>query len=119
MKSRPISVLKRLKQLEIGEVGLSSITVSELYYGVSKSQYPIKNQQFLEKFLMPFDVLPFDEKSAQIFGEIRSDLERRGCVIGLMDMLIASHALSQNCILVSNNTKEFERIPNLKLENWV
>jgi tRNA(fMet)-specific endonuclease VapC len=90
-----------------------------LEYGVSKSQFIEKNRNALFNFLLPLEVLPYNQTAASYYGEIRSKLEIEGKVIGSMDMLIASHALSENLILVTNNLKEFSRIPKLKLENWI
>ncbi len=119
MNKRPPEVIQRFKDKEVGQIAISSITVSELQYGVSKSKYQEQNSKRLEEFLTPFQILPYDGYAAKYYGEIRSQLENQGTVIGPLDMLIAAHALSQNLILVTNNEKEFKRIPLLKVENWV
>jgi len=97
----------------------SSITVAELEYGICKSQRQERNRAALMQFLLPLEIVEFDQSAAIIYGSIRSDLESRGLVIGSMDMLIAAHALSLNLILVTNNIQEFSRVPMLALENWV
>jgi len=115
---RPAEVFMHLEHLHAGEVGISSITAAELRYGVEKSGSQ-RNAQALEKFLAPLDVLPFDEVAARRYGALRSGLERAGRPIGALDQLIAAHALALEVVLVSNNIREFERVPGLALENWV
>lgn len=119
MNQRPPDVIHKFKQMDVGMVGLSAITVSELSFGVAKSSHPQKNMTRLNEFLAPFEVLPYDDKAALVYGKVRSGLERRGMVIGPLDMLIAAHAMSRDLILVTNNEKEFHRIETLKTENWV
>ena len=115
----PQKVVEKIKTLEPIDIKLSSISVSELEYGVSKSKYRDRNREALIHFISGFDIIPFDERDAEVYGLIRADLENRGEVIGPYDMQIASQAISRNLILVTNNTSEFQRINNLKLENWV
>ncbi len=119
MNKRPPEVIQKFKNIEIGQVGISSITVSELQYGVSKSKLREQNSKRLEEFLTPFQILPYDEDASKYYGEIRSQLESKGLIIGPLDLLIAAHALSQDLVLITNNEKEFKRIPLLKIENWV
>ena len=118
MNERPVRVIKKFKKLELGEVGISTITVSELQYGVMKSTYPKENQQRFYQFIAPLEILAYDEMAAGVYGNIRFQLEKNGQPIGPLDLLIAAHALSQNLILVTNNDKEFKRIRSLKVENW-
>ena len=73
----------------------------------------------LAQFIAPLEILPYDDNAAQYYGILRTHLEKQGTTIGSLDMLIAAHALSVACTLVTNNTKEFSRILNLKIENWV
>jgi tRNA(fMet)-specific endonuclease VapC len=101
------------------DIKLPSITVAELFYGAEKSRAKVKNLQRVERFVSPFEVIPFDEKACQIYGKIRCRLEVSGMPIGPMDLLIASIGLSRNYIVVSNNTKEFKRVRGLKVENWL
>lgn len=101
------------------KIFLSSVTVSELYDGVYRSLKQASNEINLMRFLSPFDVLDFESKAAKKFGEIRHALESKGKVIGPYDLQIAAVAIVNDCTLVTNNTKEFERIENLSLENWV
>ncbi len=119
MNKRPIEIIQKFKQFDAGEIGVSTITVSELYYGVSKSQNRKLNQQRVSEFLLPLEILPYNEIAAKIYGDIRSQLEKCGKTIGPLDMLIAAHALSRNSVLVTNNAKEFKRVRKLKVENWI
>jgi len=119
MNHHPPEVLARFRNMGVGEIALSSITVSELYYGAWKSKAIQQNIRRIEEFVYPFDVLAYDEDAAKEYGKIRSSLEEQGQVIGPLDMLIAAHALSRNLILITNNTKEFERVKSLQIENWV
>jgi len=118
IKKQPASVIQRLTKTAIDDVAISSITYSELEYGVSKSQHQAKNKIALMEFLAPLTIIPFDDLAAERYGELRADLERIGKIIGNMDLLIAAHALSINLTLVTNNEKEFKRVPDLKIENW-
>ncbi len=92
--------------------------MAELQYGVEKSRFIEKNRAALLEFLSLFNIICFDDKDAVAFGRIKAGLEKNGKIIGPMDLLISSQALSKNMILVTNNTKEFERIDGLKIENW-
>lgn len=118
IKKKPSQVLAKFQTLEVSDIGISSITVAELEYGVSKSQQQSKNRDALMQFLMPLEIIEFNQEAAIAYGKIRSNLESRGLVIGAMDMLIAAHALSLGVTLVSNNLREFSRINHLSLENW-
>ena len=118
MNKRPIAIIHKFKQFEVGAIGVSTITVSELQYGVSKSKNRRLNKQRIEEFLSPLEILPYDEIAASIYGDIRLQLEKRGEPIGPLDLLIAAHALSRNLVLITNNEKEFKRVHNLKVENW-
>lgn len=115
---RPETVLQHFANLQAGEVAISSITGSELHYGVAKSG-SARNLLALEKFLAPLEVLPFDEAAMREYGPIRARLEKQGTPIGPMDMLIAAHALALDVVLVTNNLREFERVPGLRTMNWV
>ena len=110
--------LARLQTMEIAAVGISSITLSELEYGVAKSSKPEQNKLALARFLAPLEILPFDDLAAARYGPVRALLESHGTPIGPLDTLIASHALTLGSTLVTNNVKEFSRVPGLNLENW-
>ena len=119
IKKHPIQVLTKLKKKSISDVCISSITLAELEYGVQKSERTAQNALALAEFLAPLEIVPFDEAAAIEFGKIRSYLEKKGLKIGEYDTMIAAHARALGSILVSNNIKEFERVPELKIENWV
>ncbi len=115
---RPAEVFVRFEALAVGEVGISSITGAELAFGVAKSG-SARNQQALDKFLAPLDVCAVDDAAMRHYGAVRSQLERLGTPIGALDTLIAAHALALGCVLVTNNVREFQRVPDLVLDNWV
>lgn len=119
IKRKPPQVLSQFQNLDPSDVGISSITVAELEYGAYKSQRIEQNRAALSQFLIPLEILPFDETSTRLYGELRSILEQQGTIIGAMDLLIAAQAKSHNLILVTNNVNEFSRIPDLMLQNWV
>ena len=119
IKQKPSKVFDKFQTLNPLDVGVSSITVAELEYGAYKSQRQEQNRAALSQFLIPLEILPFDERATQTYGQIRAELERRGTVIGSMDMLIASQAISLGLTLATNNVRELSQIPGLTLENWV
>jgi len=119
IKKKPVDVLKTLKTKSKKNIYVSSITIAELEYRVAKSQFPEKNKIALIEFLSIFNILPFDDIDAVEFGMIKTDLEKKGKIIGPMDLLIAGQAKSKKLILVTNNIKEFEIVEGLKIENWV
>ena len=120
INEKPEKVLKKIEQYPVHEFGISSITHAELQYGVNKSKNKNTNQDALDEFLLPLTILPFHGKRlVACYGEIRVLLESKGRTIGPLDMLIAAHALSLDLKIISNNIKKFERIPNLKCENWI
>lgn len=119
IKNKPPEVRKHFEKYSIGDIGISTITIAELEYGVQKSKAKEKNSNALQAFLMPLEFLPFDDASARTYGKIRAELEQAGKPIGCMDMLIAAQAVAHNCILVTHNLKEFARIENLRCETWI
>ncbi len=112
-------LIDKFESVDTENINISAITVSELEYGIAKSEYPNKNRLALNTFLTPLNILPYANHVAILYGEIRAYLEKRGQVIGPLDMLIGAHCLSLNLTLVTNNEKEFNRIPNLRVENWI
>ena len=118
IKQQPSAVLKNFLEYQVGDIGISSITLSELRYGVAKSKHSEKNAKALDEFIIPLDIASFDEEAALAYGDIRTTLEKSGTPIGAMDMLIAAHAVSMGVTLVTNNTREFSRIPTLDIVDW-
>jgi tRNA(fMet)-specific endonuclease VapC len=118
IRKKPEEVIERLMQIRVSELAISSITLSELEYGAAKSSRPEQNKVALAEFLAPLEILSYDDMAAQQYGGIRAYLECEGTPIGPMDMLIAAHALSTNCTLVTNNISEFSRVPSLRIEDW-
>jgi tRNA(fMet)-specific endonuclease VapC len=116
---RPEKVVMKIKGFSPSDIKLSSISIAELEYGASKSENREKNRQALVGFASAFDIIDFNDNDAEIYGLIRADLEKQGLVIGPYDMQIAAQAISRNLILITNNVKEFSRVKNLKIENWV
>ena len=120
INEKPEKVLKKFEQYPVSEFGISAITHAGLQYGVEKSKNKNINQNALDEFLLPLTILPFHgRKLVTCYGEIRALLESKGKTIGPLDTLIAAHALGLNLTIISNNIKEFSRIPNLKCENWI
>lgn len=111
-------IIGNLKKHTAGEVGISSITLAELQYGVVKSRHKKQNRIALEEFVLPLEIAPFDEKAAETYGIIRSQLEKTGKPIGSLDTLIGAHALCLGVTLVANNVREFKRIKGLKVVDW-
>ena len=118
MKKKPENVLRRFREVLDGGICISSITLAELEYGMKHSSDPVRNEQALLRFLAPLSVLPFGAAAASEYGEVRAYLQSRGTPIGPLDMLIAAHARAEGMTLVTNNMREFERVPELDLENW-
>lgn len=119
IKKRPENVLKEINYNRKHGLCISAITLAELEHGIAKSDYPKRNTEALAQFLSIINVLPFGDSAAIEYGKICAYLQKCGTPIGTMDMLIAAHAMSEDLILVTNNTREFERIPSLNIENWV
>ena len=118
-KKRPPEVYQRFSELRIGDVGMSMITFGELRFGAEKSQHREIALEKLEQLLRYIPVIMPTQKTAENYAIIRSQLEKIGQPIGNNDLWIAAHALSENCILVSNNLREFNRVENLRTENWL
>jgi len=118
IKRKPDSVIENLKTHMQDGICISAITLAELEHGVAASAYPEKNSTALKQILTIIDVLAFDDEAAASYGAIRADLQQKGTPIGPLDTLIAAHAKAKNLTLVTNNTREFERIKELSLTNW-
>lgn len=119
IKHKPEEVFEKLKEHDPSEICISSITYAELVHGVEKSTAVHKNRIALTLLLAYIEILLFDTNAAESYGKIRAELEKKGKPIGTLDMMIAGHAKSLGYTVVTNNTKEFGRIKDLKLENWV
>lgn len=119
IKKRPKEILERFRQHSPEDVAISTVTLFELEYGAQKSHYSQRAQEALARFLIPLALVDVDHLAATEAAAIRAKLEKNGTPIGPYDLLIAGVAKSRNMILVTNNTKEFERIDHLHLENWV
>ena len=118
IRSRDFGLIDKFEQMaEDNIVGISSVTVAELFYGIKKRKSK-KLEVAVRELLYPLEKFSFDEDAALAYGEIRTQLEKKGEIIGSYDMLIAAHAQSINAILVTNNTREFQRVQNLKIEDW-
>jgi len=118
IKQRPSEVLKKFEKVQKDQICISILTYAELQYGVERASSKRINQEIIEAFVDRLKILPWDMEAAQHYAKIRNYLEKQGTPIGSMDMMIASHARSQDYTIVTNNLREFERVPNLKLENW-
>jgi tRNA(fMet)-specific endonuclease VapC len=114
----PKNIIAKIDRMNHSEIKLSSITIAELEYGASKSKRRDKNREIMLEFASSFEIIPFDSKDTEIYGILRAELERRGERIGPYDMQLASQALSRDYIFVTNNIKEFQRIRELRIENW-
>jgi tRNA(fMet)-specific endonuclease VapC len=117
MKQRPDSLAHRFDEVS-DQLSISTVTAGELIYGAEKSARVTANLQAIEAFLARLEVLPFDAKAAAHFAQVRAELERAGRPIGAYDLMIGGHARSQGLVLVTNNEREFSRIPGLRVENW-
>jgi tRNA(fMet)-specific endonuclease VapC len=119
IKQKPPQILAKFNRYTLDDLGISAISVAELQYGVQKSRFPAQNQAALEQFLLPLNIVDFDYAAAIAYGRIRAQLEAHGTPIGAMDLLIAAQALSANLGIITNNTREFSRIPSLRVLNWL
>lgn len=119
INKRSARIEKRFADMDIGDVGISSITCAELQFGISNSSNPKQNQEALDEFLGPLEILDFPAAACPVYGEIRANLRKSGTMIGPLDLLIGAHALFLKAVLVTNNENEFSRISGLKIENWV
>jgi tRNA(fMet)-specific endonuclease VapC len=117
INERPKRVLERFIAEVPGDVAISSVTVGELAFGVAKTKSQ-RNREALQAFLLPMEFVPFDAGAAMVYGEVRAELEGNGHPIGPLDTMIAAHARALGLILVTNNSREFSRVPRLTVENW-
>ena len=118
MKNRPSRVRNAFKR-HSGQMAVSTVTLGELIYGAEKSTSPERNLSDIERLAAHLEVLPFDRSAATHFGQLRAELARTGRPIGPYDRMIAGHARSLGLVLVTNNVREFERVPGLRIDNWI
>lgn len=118
IKHKPEKVFRKLQKTDPEDVCISSVTYAELVHGVEKSAAKERNRIALTLLLSNIEIMSFDTKAAEEYGQVRADLENRSEVIGPLDLMIAGHAKSLNCTLVTNNIKEFQRVKGLKTANW-
>lgn len=119
IRGRGERVLKKVKKLQVNDIGLSVLTYAELEHGIWKSTRPEQNRVALNLFCAPLEIAPFESDAAAVYGRLRAQLEETGKVIGPMDLLIAAHALALGCSLITNNEREFRRVKGLRVENWL
>ena len=119
IKDRHETLCNRLSNVSVGEVGISSIVAAELWYGVAYSQKKKQNEAALSDFLEYVEVMAWPSEAGPVYGRIRAELKKKGSPIGAMDLLIAAHAVCLDVVLVTDNVREFKRIPDLKIENWM
>jgi len=118
IRGKPAELLRRFEQYPVGALGISTVTLAELRYGADKSGDPARNHRALDLFLAPIEIADFDASAAEYYGKVRTDLEVRGVPIGPLDTMIAAHALRLAVPLVTNNAREFSRVPGLVTEDW-
>jgi tRNA(fMet)-specific endonuclease VapC len=118
IKKQYPEILSKLLKVGFDKIGISTITLAELEFGVANSTRSIEAQTALLEFILPFEVLDFSYNAASFYGRIRKELKDKGQPVSDMDMLIAAIAMANELIVVTNNEKEFKRISGLKIENW-
>ena len=119
IKNKPSQILDKIKERSKYGIYISSLTIAELEYGIENSNRIEENRIALLKFISIFNILCFDDMDAIPYGKLKAKMKKEGNLIGPIDLLLAAQALSKDLIFVTNNTKEFIRIDNIKLENWV
>ena len=119
IKNKPVSIRRKLSVIPVGQVGISSIVLSELRFGVSKSTKSLETDKSLHEFLPFIEVLDYPGAAAKVYGDIRLYLQTKGTPIGSNDLLIAAHCLYVEAVFVTHNTREFNRVPNLRCDDWL
>jgi tRNA(fMet)-specific endonuclease VapC len=118
IKNRPAQLRDRFNSLA-DQLSISVVSLAELIYGAEKSARPHDNLIRIEEFCARLDVLPFSERAATHYGQLRAELEQSGAPVGIHDMMIGAHARSEGLTVVTNNEREFKRMPGLRVENWL
>jgi len=119
IKRQPERAIRKLRGKSIGQVGVSTITVSELTFGAETSAHPDQNLSALHEFLLPLEIAPYDESCVFRYGQLRAQLKKMGRPLGALDVLIAAHALALDVVLVTHDTREFSPASGLRLEDWL
>ncbi len=119
IKNKYLEISKKISKVGLENVAVSSITIAEMEFGIAKSTRPKEAESKLYEFLVPFEIIDFNLNAARYYGKIRNDLFKNGTPIGEMDLMIASIALANDLKIVTNNEREFERVKDLKIENWI
>jgi tRNA(fMet)-specific endonuclease VapC len=119
IKNKPVHLFDRIKANINNGINISSLTIAEMEFGIENSLKPQENRIALLKFISLFNIVYFDDQDAIPYGRLKAKLKKEGNIIGPIDMLLAAQAISKKLIFVTNNIKEFSRIDNLKLENWI
>ena len=119
IKRQPERAIRKLRGKSIGQVGVSTITLSELTFGAEASAHPDQNLSALHEFLLPLEIAPYDEACAFRYGQLRAQLKKMGRPLGALDILTAAHALALDVVLVTHNTGEFSHASGLRLEDWL
>lgn len=119
IKNRPAHLRSKFQQYQFGDIGISSITLSELMFGVERNANRTQALTALRQLIETLQVVDFDAQAAYAYAKIRNALEKKSLTIGPLDSLIAAHAISLDLVLVTNNEREFSRVPDLQVENWV
>ena len=119
IKKKHPPLIEKVLEKDTFNIAISAVTVAELEYGIAKSFYPKKNRDTLLAFLTPFEIIPFSKKDCENFGFLRVHLNKKGTPIGPYDLQIAAQCISRDLCIVTNNVKEFERVPEIKIENWI
>jgi tRNA(fMet)-specific endonuclease VapC len=118
IRKREDALLRKFTRRQSQDFCVSAVTLSELEYGCAKSADAARNRLALAQFMTPIKVMPYDDVAAVAYGRVRAELERQGTPIGPLDTMIAAHALALGLALVTNNEREFCRVPRLKVQNW-
>jgi tRNA(fMet)-specific endonuclease VapC len=118
LRGKNTNIATKLANLNPQKVAICSVVKGELFFGANRSSNPKQALATVKRFVQHFQSLPFDDQAAEIYGEIRAFLTNQGKIIGPNDLLIAATALAHNATLVTHNTREFARVPHLKLEDW-
>ena len=118
LKGKFLKLLEYFKKISPEDIKISSIVKAELLLGAYKSNARVKTQEKVNKFLLPYQIIPFDDSCSMIYAKIRADLEKSGEIIGANDLILSATVLAHQGTLVTNNEQEFKRIKNLKVVNW-